>query len=284
MNGLNGTVFRLGWARGMIELRQSLTNAQDLWGHLFWPIGILVTLYFMRDTTLDVGGLQLGAMVLPSALGMSIAFNGLVGMGQLLAVEREDGTLLRAKATPGGMQGYLVGKVVTVAGGLLVSVAVLLIPGSFLVDGLAPGSVGAWLTLAWVLVLGLFATLPLGAAFGSLASSPRSLGWLMLPVMGMVAISGIFYPITSMPDWLQWVAQVFPIYWLGIGMRAALLPEAAVVVEIGESWRTLETVGVLGAWAVLGLVLAPILLRRMARRESGSSVAARREKAMLVVR
>jgi ABC-2 type transport system permease protein len=31
---------------------------------------------------------------------------------------------------------------------------------------------------------------------------------------------------------------------------------------------------------VLGLLLAPAVLRRMARRESGSQVAARREKAM----
>jgi hypothetical protein len=38
--------------------------------------------------------------------------------------------------------------------------------------------------------------------------------------------------------------------------------------------------GVLGAWAVAGLLVAPILLRRVARRESGSSVAARREKAL----
>jgi ABC-2 type transport system permease protein len=51
-------------------------------------------------------------------------------------------------------------------------------------------------------------------------------------------------------------------------------------VEIGHSWRHLATFGVLGAWAVIGLVLAPVLLRRMARRESGSVVAARREKAM----
>ncbi len=50
--------------------------------------------------------------------------------------------------------------------------------------------------------------------------------------------------------------------------------------EIGESWRHLETVGVLGLWAVVGLILAPIVLRRMARRESGSSVAERREQAM----
>jgi ABC-2 type transport system permease protein len=96
----------------------------------------------------------------------------------------------------------------------------------------------------------------------------------------MIAISGIFYPIASMPNWLQWIAQVFPIYWMGLGMRSALLPGSAVGVELGDSWRHLETVAVLGGWAVLGLALAPIVLRRMARRESGSSVAERREKAL----
>jgi ABC-2 type transport system permease protein len=96
----------------------------------------------------------------------------------------------------------------------------------------------------------------------------------------MIAISGIFYPIAVLPEWVQWTAQAFPIYWLGLGMRSALLPDSAVAVELGESWRHLETIGVLGAWAVLGVLLAPVVLRRMARRESGSSVAERREKAL----
>ena len=73
---------------------------------------------------------------------------------------------------------------------------------------------------------------------------------------------------------------MFPVYWLGLGMRAAFLPDAAAVVEIGGSWRPLETAAVLGAWALVGLVLAPVVLRRMARRESGSSVAARRDRAL----
>jgi ABC-2 type transport system permease protein len=201
-------------------------------------------------------------------------------MSQLLTVEREDGTLLRAKATPNGMLGYLVGKIVTVAGGLVIDLAIVLVPGMFIINGLEYGRPSSWLTLAWVVVLGLVATLPLGAIFGSLISSSRSLGLIMLPIMGMIAISGIFYPITAMPQWLQWVAQVFPIYWLGLGVRSALLPDSAAVVELGESWRHLETVAVLGAWAVLGLVVAPVVLRRMARRESGSSVAARRDKVM----
>jgi hypothetical protein len=66
----------------------------------------------------------------------------------------------------------------------------------------------------------------------------------------------------------------------GFRMRSALLPASMAAAEIGGSWRHLETVGVLGLWAVAGLVLTPIVLRRMARRESGSRVAERREKAM----
>ena len=100
------------------------------------------------------------------------------------------------------------------------------------------------------------------------------------PMMALIAISGIFYPITTFPAWLQVIAQIFPIYWLGLGMRSALLPDELAAVEIGESWRHLETLGVLGAWAVAGLVVAPIVLRRMARRESGATVAERRQKAM----
>ena len=160
------------------------------------------------------------------------------------------GTLLRAKATPHGMTGYLIGKVVMVSGTILISVAVSLISGAFLFTGLTVGSAGAWLTLAS------------GA---------------------LIAISGIFYPITHLPHWLQWIGQVFPFYWLGLGMRSALLPASLASVEIGHSWRHLATFGMLGAWAVIGLLLAPVVLRRMARRESGSSVAARREKAMLRV-
>ena len=54
----------------------------------------------------------------------------------------------------------------------------------------------------------------------------------------------------------------------------------AAVVEIGESWRTLESLAVLGGWAVLGLVLAPLLLQRVSRRDTFATLASRREKAL----
>ena len=64
----------------------------------------------------------------------------------------------------------------------------------------------------------------------------------------------------------------------------AMVDGSVAQVPPDASWRTLETVAVLGAWAVAGVVIAPVVLRRMARRQSGSQVEAAREQAMQWVR
>jgi ABC-2 type transport system permease protein len=278
---MTGTI-RAGVARGGIELRQTFTTPVDLWGYLFPSVLLLGTIFFMRNAHVPGTSFSLGASTLPSALGMGLAFGGLVAVAQQLIVDREDGTLLRAKATPNGMSAYLIGKVVLVGGMALISFLLQLIPGLFLVDGLRLDTAG-WLTLLWLVPLAFVATMPLGAVLGSLFDNPRNMGLVMLPMISLIAISGIFYPITAMPGWLQAVAQCFPIYWLGLGMRSAFLPDTLASVELTHSWRQLETFGVLGLWAALGLMLAPSILRRMARRESGSAVAARRERALAAV-
>jgi ABC-2 type transport system permease protein len=274
---------RAGFERGWIELKQTYTNADSVIPTGIVSAAFVLVMLLTRRTTVPGTHFSLGTTTLVSIMGMNISVNGLATMGALLATEREDGTLLRAKATPNGMAGYLIGKIVSVAGIIVIGVATTFIPGSFLFHGLVLGSATTWLTLIWVLALGLVATLPIGAVLGSLFPSARSAGLITLFIGGIAAVSGIFYPITHLPQWLQWVGQAFPMYWLGLGMRSALLPANLAVVEIGHSWRHLATFGVLSAWTVVGLLAAPVLLRRMARHESGSAVAARREKAMLRV-
>ena len=272
---------RAGLSRGWIEFKQTLTTRADLVGLLLRIGALIAVMIWTRHTHLPGTNFSLGTATLASVLGLNFVVYGVVDMGDLLVVEREDGTLLRAKATPNGMLGYLLGKIVRTSGQIAVAVAITLLIGAFLFAGLAIGSPGGWLTLAWVLVLGLLATLPAGAVLGSLFPSQRSAGpWWVLLLSGLSAISGIFYPITHLPVFLQWIGQLFPVYWLGLGMRSALLPNTMASVEIGHSWRHLATFGVLSAWAVAGIVLAPAVLRRTARRESGSTVAAHREKAL----
>jgi ABC-2 type transport system permease protein len=274
------TAVRAGLARGWIELRHSMADVQE-WAFNLLVIGILVlVLFFQRNSTEDGTALPLAALTLPSLAGMMVAYGGLLAMASGLAYDREDGTLLRAKATPNGIVGYLVSRIVYTGALALVTLALVLVAGRAIVDDLAVGP-GGWLTLAWVALLGLTAVLPWGAVIGARTrTSTSSTGLTFLMLGALVGISGIFYPLSAMPGWLQGVAQVFPMYWLGHGMRAALLPDAAAAAELGGEWRLWQAAAVLGAWTVLGLLVAPAVLRRMARREAGSSVQAHKQRIM----
>jgi ABC-2 type transport system permease protein len=271
---------RLGLARGGIELRHMFTYLPDLFQTLFIPLIQIVVLFLMRGHHVPGTTFSLGSLTLPSGIGMGFVLGGTLGVTGLLTVDREDGTLLRAKATPDGMTAYVIGQITRTSATNLFGLVVTLVLGLIAFPGVSL-TAGGVATLAWVALLGLLATIPLGITLGSLLPNPRFIPLVLLPLSGLTAISGIFYPITHLPGWLQTLGQVFPMYWLGLGMRAALLPAHLAAVEIGGSWRLPLVFLVLAAWSVLGLAAAPPVLRRMARRESGSQVAERRERAML---
>jgi len=276
---------RVGLRRGWTEFSQSVRSPQDQGFYLFMAVGVVGYLFLRRNSEVDGTSLLLPSVAMPSILGALLAFSVVIGPAYALAMEREDGTLLRAKAVPRGINGYVSGQVLFQSLSLLPMLAVILIPSFLLFDDLMHRGPAGWLTVAWVLVLGLLATMPIGIIIGSLVPNTQKVGtWGMLPIMVLTAISGIFYPIQQLWGWVQVIAQVFPTYWLGLGMRSAFLPDSAAELEVGQSWRTVETVGILGAWAVVGLLVAPVVLRRMARRQSGSQVESARQEAVQWVR
>jgi len=268
-----------GLSRGWIETRQSFTETANIIGHVFFPVMSVVSLVMVRGKTVPGTEFSLAAMVLPGLVGFLIVFGGISGPTASITADREDGTLLRAKATPNGMLGYLVGKIVMFALTTLLSLLVIIVAGIMLVNNPVLDA-RAWLLLALIFVVGMVSTVPIGVALGSLMKSSMQAMLVPLACALVMLASGIFYPITRLPLWLQWLAQVFPFYWVGLGARYAMLPAEMVAVEIGKSWRTGETFAVLGVWSAIGLLLAPILLRRMARRQSGSAVTRVRERIM----
>ncbi len=271
---------RIGLRRGWTETALMLRNASDMGFYAVVGAGAFAYLFLNRHTQVDGSDLLMPAVALPSILGALVVFGAFIGPANSLATEREDGTLLRLKSVPHGMTGYVTGQALFQSLGAAPALVVLLVPSLVAFDGIMHRGPMGWLTLLWAVVLGMLAVMPLGMIMGSLVSSPRQvMGWGALPIMALTAISGIFMPLDDFPPVVANVAQVFPVYWVALAMRSAFLPESAASLEIGESWRTLETVGILGVWAAAGLILAPVVLRRMARRESGSAVEARRHEA-----
>lgn len=278
--GPRANAARAGLSRGLIEFRGSMGNVQEvLFGYVMFPVMFLGMALFLGDD--EGGGVTSGMVIIFSGIVMTIAMLGVTTTAQVIATEREDGTLLRSRAVPNGMVGYAVGKTVHILLMMVFALSLMLVPALLFIDGVAAqGWTGAF-ALVWVCLLGLTALASIGAIAGALVSNPRmAVGLAMIPIMTLVGISGIFFPLEVLPGWLQAVAVVFPIYWIGEGLRAALFPVEALEAGAFGIAQLPLVAGVLALWAVLGFLVAQRVLRRMARRTSGSRVQAAREEAM----
>ncbi|MFF3490129.1 ABC transporter permease [Streptomyces sp. NPDC002795] len=273
--------WRAGIQRGGIELRHLVRNGKEMSGHL---TNVVVALLIAGYISSDVPGTRtpMAHLVVAGFAAYLLFQVGLVTLPQILVTEREEGALLRLRATPGGIPAYLVAKCLLIVVVSVATLALLLAAAALLADGPVPQGPAGWLTLVWVTTLGLLAVVPLGAAIGAVLPNPReALALIMLPVMGLLVTSGAVFPITVLPVPVQQVASVFPLKWMAQGLRSALLPDAARAAEPAGSWELPLVALVLTTWAVLGFLLAIPLLRRAARRESGSRLTERHRKAAL---
>jgi ABC-2 type transport system permease protein len=277
---------RLGLQRGWTEFMQSLRSPQDQGFYIFTALAVLGYLMIRRNEHVPGSdGLLVTSISLPSILGALIAFGIVVGPAYSLAMEREDGTLLRHKAIPHGLRGYFTGQLVLHSLGVVPQLLIIVVPSLLLFDDVMAGGADGLLTLAWLIPLGVLAMMPIGMIIGALVPSTQKVGtWGMLPVLVLTGISGIFFRVQDLWGWVQVIAQLFPMYWLGLGMRSAFLPDSAEALELGGSWHTLPTALVLAAWAIAGAIATPPILRRMAKRQSGSQVAAARDAALQWIR
>ncbi|QKG25873.1 ABC transporter permease [Actinomadura verrucosospora] len=277
---MNTRTIALGVRRGWAEHVHAMRSRRELIAGLGGTVAVFVLMIRWQGGH-DAQGTHVseGLLLAAGFVAFCVFSTGLMNLAMMIAADREEGTLLRLRTVPGGVPAYVVGRAVSVLLQIVTYVVLMLVAGMAFAGLELPSDPARWLTLLWVLALGTLAVVPFGAVLGTLLPGPRNAASILsLPVMGLMVVSGVLFPVTSLPEPVQWIAQAFPLYWEGLGLRSAFLPDAMLAGEIGGSWRPLETAGMLGAWAAAGLLVAPMLLLRAARRESGARLAARRER------
>lgn len=246
----------LGVRRGVIEQGTLLRDRKELITTLVGGVGMFVLLTQLIGSNPAGGGVGMKTFMAVGFMAFTVFSTGVMALPMLIAADREEGALLRLRALPKGVRVYVIGRTVAILLQILLQVTLML-----LVGGLWPES---WLTLAWVLVLGALAVVPLGAAIGAMLPTAKTAAAAVgLPSALLMIISGVMVPVSMLPEPMGWAAQAFPLYWLGHGLRAAFLPHAAGAAEIGGAWELGHAALVMGAWAIAGIVLAPWLLRKV---------------------
>ena len=276
---VTSAVLRAARRQARTSLRRKYSTGAGL-GNLLLPGILLVVLWFVRDADFSDGLVAASGYVFSGFLAFGVVAAALMGVAGELQTERDDGTLLRAKAVPHGMTGHLLAKLLITPVDALILIAPAVVGAAVLLPGTMPSEAGRWLLLLVVFLLTVAAMLPWGAVLGSVFRSMVSFAWAMMGIYVLAALSGLFFPLTVLPTWLQWLAQATPLYWIGVAFRWVLLPDSAAAAELGGEWRMGLALVVLVAWACVGMLVAPALLRRMARRQSGTVVAAARERVL----
>jgi ABC-2 type transport system permease protein len=165
-----------------------------------------------------------------------------------IATARDRGIIKRVMGTPLPTWIYLAswGMAAIITG--FVSVALLVVIGLVAFNvSIDPGLIPAAVVTA---LLGATCLSALGLAVASFVrkaeSAPMVANLTMFPI---IFLSGVFFPISDAPDWLQQVADIFPVAHLVDAFTACFDPATTGSGFSGDLWS-------LVAWTAVGLVVA----------------------------
>ena len=217
------------------------------------PIILFPNVFFvMFGLVMNHGNHEAARYMLASYSTFGVMAPGLFGFGVSLALERDSGLLTLKRALPMPPAAYLVGKmlmamcVAAAVGALLLALALFLAHASL--------SAAQVVSLLVVDALGVLPFCALGLLVGTMLKGQGAPGLLNMIYLPMAFLSGLWFPLSVMPKFLQQLAPAWPNFHLNqLAMAALGMP------SIGSgTWHVL----VLCGFTVACLWLAARRLRR----------------------
>lgn len=234
------------------SLKSLLRDRQSVVGALMFPL-IFLLAFSAFDVSLTADGIESGDggvdyidFVLAGILSMAALQFSVFWTSGSYARMKETGVLRRLQATPISMGSFLAGQILA---RLLVAAAqaAIVLGVAALLGATIIGSV-VWVILLAVVAAAIF--LSLGFAIGARASGVDAAGIMAgITVMPLVFLSGAWFPVTTMPGWLETIVNWLPLAPLMDAMRDIILHGASLTDVAGD-------LAVVAAWVPIMFAIA----------------------------
>ena len=176
------------------------------------------------------GNIKYIDFLVPAVLGMTVMMSCMMGMGATIAGERETGELARLFMTPTSVSTVIGGKIAAKLVIELVRAVILILMAILLFNVSIKGGL---LQTFIVLVFGALCFVGFGIMLSARTQTQEDYAQIVMPFsMPMMFVSGVFYPIETMPWILQKLAYVFPLTYLNDAMRGVMLKGQS----LGDVW------------------------------------------------
>ncbi|TMG38666.1 MAG: ABC transporter permease [Chloroflexi bacterium] len=253
---------QLGLAYAFVEREIALSKRYWAW-ELVWLVYGIVTSLSVAYIGLAAPAIA-GASVDEAAISRFVLyllvgtitwrFLGLIfeQMGETIAWERWEGTIEYTFMAPVPRLTHLLGMCgATLVRALAFSVAILAAVALFVPVDLSNANVASALVLLATGAVA-FIGLAIGSAVFPLLWTEKGLQMAYIVQAVVLLVSGVYYPTSVLPEWMQLLSVISPATYVIRGMRAALLDGA----DVGGVWPDLWPALLVGAVSIpLGLRL-----------------------------
>lgn len=192
--------------------------------------------------------------LLTGMIALSIAQGGLFGMVDLVEMRRK-GLIKRLRMTPANMGIFGLSDMVMRLLFSIIQILLLSLIGVFIFGA------NLYINFSSLLIVFLIGALSFNAVGYLISSFSQTqnayMGVANIVSFLMMFLSGVFFPVETMPDWLQPISNLLPLTYFAEGLRNSM------VYETGLFSSTLWFgIGVLIIWGALSFMLGALLYKR----------------------
>ena len=193
----------------------------------------------------------------PGFMALTVVTGTLSGIAAVISREKEQGTMDGLLVSPVPRPAIVVGKVLgqTVRGMIQASLILILSILFFAVK-----IYGSPYLMALVMFMGVASFAGVGIILSAIASEQETAQMMMMLLQfPMMFLCGILFPIEQLPEWLQWVGKMLPLYYAADALRK--------VIVLGASFaQILPNLTIMFVYATLTMAVAiPIFHKAMTK-------------------
>lgn len=204
-----------------------------------------------EDSTTLPNDVQVSAQAYFTAgiVAYAVALSTFTTLAVSLTTQRERGQLKRYRGTPMPPWTFIAGQIARATAQALLMTVLLLAVGAVAYGVPIPGSTFPAFLL--YVVIGTATMCSLGIALSAFTPTPDAASTIApFTVVILAFFSGIWIPVDQLPQWLETVGKIFPLYHLALGLQTTLSPNATGSGVDGENLL------ILAIWAAVGARIA----------------------------
>ncbi len=197
--------------------------------------------------------LRTAVIMIPGLCGIILVFVGTVATALGVVRERQSGTMEQLAVMPFRPRDVFLGKIAPYLLIATLDMVIVVVAGMLLFDVPFRGSVA---TFALGSILFLFVTLGTGVLISSVSQTQgQAIQLAMMTMLPQFLLSGLFFPLYSMPWGVRWIGYLLPLTWFIKVARGVMVRGA----PIGALWLPLV---ILAVMAVVVFTVSTLRFRR----------------------